>query len=150
MNMYKNKVVIGVISIIAALLIFQSGVFVGYHKASSSYSGGDHFYRMMQGPTPEGMMDRDDFSPTHGASGRIVSVSLPSFIVAAPNNLEKTVTVDGQTIIRRFRDTVGQNDIHANDLVLVLGDPDQSGTIQARFVRLMPAQPVTGVDSSIR
>ena len=155
-HIHKNKIVISLLSLIAALIVFQAGVFVGYHKAFSSYSGGDRFYRMMEGEQrPQGPQmgfqavfdDKDDFLPSHGVTGRIVSVSLPSFIVAAPNNLEKTVLVNDKTITRKFRDTVTSSDIHVNDFVIVLGEPDQSGTIEAKFVRLTPASALSSSTS---
>ena len=153
---HKNKIIIGLLSLIVALFVFQLGVFVGYHKAFSSYSGGDRFYRMMQGPQgpqgpqiPQAMFDdKDDFLPSHGVTGRVVSVSLPSFIVAAPNNLEKTVVVGDKTITRKFRDTVMSSDIHTNDFVIVLGEPDQSGNVDAKFIRIMPAPSVIGASTT--
>lgn len=84
------------------------------------------------------MFYRDDLSASHGVSGRVVSLSLPTFIVAAPNNLEKTVVVSDKTIIRKFRDTVTQNDIQPDDFVVVLGEPEPTGEIEARFVRIAP------------
>jgi hypothetical protein len=155
---HKNKIIVGIISFVAALLIFQAGIFVGYHKAFFSYSGGDRFYRMMEGGRPpmmgpQGivgnmMFFNDNLSPSHGVSGKVVSVTPPSFIVAASNNLEKTVVMTDDTVIRKFRDTVTQADIHAGDYTLILGEPDSSGNIQARFIRITPVLATTSASVS--
>ncbi|HEU5114215.1 MAG TPA: hypothetical protein VFT82_00435 [Candidatus Paceibacterota bacterium] len=136
-----KKIVIGVIAAIGALLIFQAGIFVGYHKALFSYRGGERFVSMMQGPRMMQGYD-DDFSPSHGAFGRIVSVALPSFVVASPNNTEQTVYVGNGTVIRMFRNTASTSDIQPERYAAVLGEPDPSGFIEARFIRIMPSQAV--------
>jgi len=132
-----RRVVTILIGVIAALLVFQGGVSVGYHKALFSYRGGERFINMMEGPEeapiPMG------FSAGHGAAGRIVSVSLPSFVVASPDNREETVILGDDTVIRQFRDTASSSAIRPEEFTVVLGEPDESGAIQARFVRIMPA-----------
>jgi len=82
---------------------------------------------------------REEFPTSHGATGRIVSVALPSFVVAGPDNNEQNVIVGGQTLIRRMRTTVPPGDIKVDDYTVVLGEPNESGAIQAKFVRLMPS-----------
>lgn len=141
-----------VLSVIGALLIFKLGMIVGYHKALFSYRSDD---RYMSGMRFNGGMGMDtsvssmhgvpgfgfgpeEFSTSHGATGRIVSVSLPSFVVASPDNSEKTVTISNDTMIRRFRTTVGPTDIQPDEFTVVLGNPDDTGVIQAKFIRLMP------------
>lgn len=138
----KRSVLIGLVSLALALFVFQAGIFVGYHKALFSYRGENRYFAAIEGQGGRGGMMMgfsDEFSPNHGAIGQIISVSLPSFVVAGPNNAEKTVVIDGRTTIRRFRDIATSTDIRADDFAVVLGEPDQSGAIQARFVRLMPA-----------
>ena len=135
----------GLIALIIVLLIFQAGVFVGYRKAFFSYRGGDRYIQMVEGPG-ENVGD-NDFATSHGASGQIVSVSLPSFVVASPNNREETVVIGDDTSIRMFRNNASSTDIHPKEFVVVLGEPDQAGNIQASFVRILPA-PVTGSSSS--
>jgi hypothetical protein len=137
-----KKFVYAVIALVAALLIFKVGVSVGYHKASFSYRSGDAYYRMFDKGPRMGMMGqtffRDDFSSAHGAVGKIVSVSLPTFVVASPDNIEKTVIIGDDTIVRMFRGVVDSKKIAVDDFALVLGTPDDTGRIGAKFIRLMP------------
>jgi hypothetical protein len=47
--------------------------------------------------------------------------------------------VNDKTIVRRFRDTVDASSITTEDAAFVLGEPDASGEVQAKFIRLVPA-----------
>ncbi|HEU0080642.1 MAG TPA: hypothetical protein VFQ72_01265 [Candidatus Paceibacterota bacterium] len=130
-----RALILTVIAVIAGLVVFQAGIFVGYHKALFSYRGGERYARLIEGP-------RGQFGPgrgqIHGATGRVVSVSLPSFVVVGPDGAEKTIVVASSTSVVRFREAVGQTAIRVDDDAFVLGDPDAGGSIQARFIRLMP------------
>ncbi|MDE1875043.1 MAG: hypothetical protein KGI79_00225 [Patescibacteria group bacterium] len=136
-NIKHRKALFIVIAVIAALLVFQAGVFVGYHKALFSYRGDERYFGMIEKPAPG--MAIDDFSPSHGAVGKVVSVTLPSFVVESPDNREETVIVDNGTSVRMFRGNASTTDIKPDEFVVVLGEPDQAGDIEARFVRVMPA-----------
>jgi hypothetical protein len=142
-----KKISVIVLSIIGTLIIFKMGMFVGYHKALFSYRSDAGFGRGMEmngdkyGLPKPGFMN-EEFSTSHGAVGRIVSVSLPSFVVAGPDNSEKTVTVGDRTMIRRMKDTVSASDIRTDDFAVVLGEPNEAGKIDAKFVRLMPLPPM--------
>jgi hypothetical protein len=144
-NSRDRKISIIILSIIGGLLIFKFGMFVGYHKALFSYRSDDRGFSAMMDIRGEGMMKlpapgfaREEFGTGHGATGRVVSISLPSFVVASPDNSEKTVTIGNDTLIRRFKSTVPATDIQTDDYTVVLGDPDETGAINARFIRLMP------------
>ncbi len=135
-----------VLCIIAVLIIFKMGMFVGYHKALFSYRSDARFGGGMMGGDmmrlPKPGFGNEEFSTSHGAVGRVVSVSLPFFVVAGPDNSEKTVTVGEKTMIRRMKDTVSASDIRADDFAVVLGEPNDTGKIDAKFVRLMPLPPM--------
>jgi len=139
--MDKHNILKIIAVVIGVLLVFQVGVFIGYRKALFSYRGGERVIGMMEGG--RNMMYVNGYSPSHGAIGKIVSVSLPTFIVAGPDNNEKTVLISDDTTIRRYRDNASTSAIAPNQFVLVLGDPDDSGTIEARFIRIMPPTALT-------
>src|SRR4051812_28684262 len=98
----KNKpLVFTVVAIAGALLIFELGAAVGYRQALFSSRGGERYMQMMEGGNGNAFfVNRGQM---HGATGRIVSVDLPSFTVVGPDNVEKTVMVNGSTMITRFR-----------------------------------------------
>lgn len=117
---------------------------MGYHRALFSYRSDERFLPgmgrggdMMKAPSFG--FTREEFPTNHGVVGKIVSVTLPSFVIAGSDNSEKTVTVGKETMIRRMRDTVASTSIVVDDNAVVLGEPDTTGTIQAKFIRLMPS-----------
>ncbi len=135
-QLFKKPAVVAVAALILALLVFEAGVFVGYHKALFSYRGGERYMRMMEGPRGQVGPGRGQI---HGATGKIVSASLPTFVVLGPDSVEKTVMVDASTTIAKFREATSSAAIREGDMAFVLGDPDASGIIRARFVRILPA-----------
>lgn len=126
--------------ILAVLIVFQAGVYVGVRKAALSFNMGDNYYRAV-GPAnfPHGPFG-EEFSEADGASGKIVSVTLPSFVVADRNG-EKVILVSDQTTIRRMRDTASSTAIVPGDSAIVIGEPNDNGEIQATFIRLLPPPP---------
>lgn len=139
---FRNAVVI-VGMVVVALFIFQAGVFVGYHKAAFSYREGANYYEafgeghtMMFGNIPAG-----NFSEDNGTVGKIITVSLPTFIVADNGGVEKTVNITDDTLVRSGRNTVSSSKLRIGDYVAVLGSPNGNAQIQATFIRLLPAPP---------
>jgi len=140
-----------ILSIIVALLVFQAGVTIGYKKASFSRQLGNNFYRAFdsQGPRmdrmdralPGGFMFAESLPGGHGAVGKVASISLPTFVVAGPDNIEKIVLIGGKTDMRRFRDAATSSDLRVDDFVVVLGVPDGLGQIDARLIRILPPPP---------
>src|SRR3989339_226595 len=131
--------------VVLALLIFQAGVFVGYHKASFSYRLGDNYSRMFGGGT-RGMMGgrgfgQEDFLNGHGTVGQVVKISLPTLIVSDRDKTEKVILIDSQTIIRSFRDSIKIDQLKVGDSVMVIGTPNDQSQIVAKLVRLIPTLP---------
>ena len=142
----KVRIAVIVLIVIAVMiLIFQAGIFVGYKKAEFSYRFGDNYYRTFGG-------NKDDFGQGflrggkdllggHGAVGNIVRVSLPTFVVAGPDKVEKVVLVNSDTVFRKFRDGIDAKDLKVGDFVTILGSPDDKGQVVANLIRIMPPPP---------
>lgn len=126
------------------VLVFQLGVVVGYKKASFSYRLGEEYHRSFNGPK-SGMMPRDlgpkPFFEAHGATGKIINLDLPIFVVQSPDGSEKLVKITSSTIIRQFRDNLEVSDLKLDDLVVVMGVPSEEGQVEAKLIRIMPALP---------
>ena len=138
------------IVIIIALIIFQAGVFVGYGKAMFYRSIGDRYSPYDQKHARgEGFGEFGNFISDanlpggHGAVGKIVSINLPNIVVASPDNVEKTVNISNDTLIRQFRDTIGEKDLKVGDYVIVLGDTSSTdnAVVNAKLIRLLPPPP---------
>ncbi len=143
-----KRALITIGALLAVLIIFQTGVFVGFHEAAFSFRMGDNYYRAFgtHGSLPPGFAG--DVSSAHGAAGKIVSVSLPTFIIEDPNGTEKTVLVGTTTAIRQMRESATPTDIMPGEFAIVLGSPDAQARIEATFIRLMPPPP-TATTSNI-
>jgi hypothetical protein len=134
------KTLIAVGLFLAALIIFQAGVYVGVRKASLSFRMGDNYYRALgPGEFPGGALG-EELSEADGASGKILSVTLPTFVVEDRNG-EKVILLNDQTGIRFMRDSTSSSAIMPGDGAIVIGEPDDKGEIQATFIRLLPPPP---------
>lgn len=144
-NAFRTAIV-GLGTTLVAALIFFAGVKVGYYKAAFSYRLGDNYHRMfgqregrMHGISLGGFM-REEFTEAHGVAGKIVSVDLPTFMVAGRDGIEKTVFVRGDTLIKKFRDTATSTDLLVGNEVVILGTPNENSEIEAKLIRIMPLE----------
>jgi len=142
--------------LIIALVIFQAGMFVGFKKARGSYKWAENYERNFGGRFMEhgGKMggkkgffpsmpmgaQRGDFQNSHGVVGRVIKVALPTFAVSDRDNIEKVVIIKNDTNIARFHETATSTDLKTNDSVVVIGTSNDNGQIEAKFIRIMPAQ----------
>ena len=143
-------ILLGIVIAVIALLIFQVGVFVGETKATFSYGLGDNYYRAFEGrgvgsDTPPTGGHLDGTMPgAFGATGKVVAVDLPNIVIASSDDVEKTVTVATDTIVRQYQNTVTSNDITVDEYVVVIGEPEQDGDIDAKLIRIVPPPPTDG------
>ena len=132
----KALIVLGVL--IAVLIVFQAGVYVGVRKGEFSERNGENYYRVMgaaPGPGPFG----DVISGGEGAAGKVLSVTLPTFVVEDRDSTEKIVTLGDGSDIRIFHDATSSGAITPGQFVIVIGEPDENGEIHASFVRIVPS-----------
>lgn len=135
-TIFKILCVIG--ATVIALLIFSLGVTVGYRKASFGRAWGENYERNF-GMGPGGpMLGRDNFPNAHGAVGKIIKIELPTVIVQDRDNTEKTILIKNDTQIQSARNSITTNDLKIDDFVVVIGDPNNQGQIEAKFIRVMP------------
>jgi hypothetical protein len=136
-----REIVIGIGVIILVLCILFVGINIGEHRARFAGQFGDNFERNFLGPR-DGMMGGGYFGGMmpggHGAIGEIISLNLPQLIVTGPDNLEKTVLISTSTIIRQFQTNIQSSELKVGDFVVVLGNPNENGQIEAKLIRVMP------------
>ncbi|MHB8660557.1 MAG: DUF5666 domain-containing protein [Minisyncoccota bacterium] len=132
----KTRVIIGVIgALVLALLIFHAGIAVGSHRSFFGRRGMDRNFRHTF--LPGGFMLPYGFIPnSHGAVGTVTAVTLPTFAVQTRDGTSKEILVATSTIIHD-----GNNEsaaaIAAGDQIIILGEPDSQGRIDARFIRIL-------------
>lgn len=129
--------------LLCILIIFATGMFAGYKKAdfdarwNRNYmnAGGPHSIFAPFFP------DNDDIP--HGASGEIVSVKLPSILLRSRDNNERVAIINDTTSIRRFRAIASTTDLATGEQVIVLGNPDSQGRLNAVLIRILPSATTT-------
>lgn len=149
-NLHKNKPVRVILAtllfVIIILTAFQAGMFVGYQKASFSNGLGKKYYKQaFEGDKRGGPFDflGQDLPGGSGATGKIIRIDLPSnsILVATPDNIEKTIRVNDETLIRKFRNKISIKDLNVGEQIIALGSPDYKGEIKAKLIRLVPPPP---------
>lgn len=143
-------------SLILFLIVFQLGRFVGFHQARFSYRMGDNYYQAFEGGRRGAMMKGpanffgDDLPGGHGAVGKIVKITLPTIVISTPDNLEKTILLKNNTLIKRFRGSATSTDLKIDDMVIVIGAPNEGSQIEAKLIRVLPASPLSATSTSSR
>ena len=153
-----QKILMLVVILVLVFLIFQVGVFVGLRKAEFSFHMGDNYYRAFNGgPNSFGFMGRngmmglpgENLVGASGAIGKIIKIQLPKIFVEDRSNIEKTITVESETLIRSMRNNLKSSDLKVGDFVTVIGEPNESeGTIDAKLIRVIPPTPITATTST--
>lgn len=146
-SFFKSKplgiaiVAIGVLAVL--FLVFLAGEAVEAGKANFSYRWGESYYRNLVGPhsaTPFNMMRGGNFMMGYGTAGSIIKIDNATLTIQDERDKsEKTVVVGKDTVIRRFRDALQLSDLKVDDDVIVVGSPNNSGQIEARLIRVLPA-----------
>jgi len=147
----RSRVFLIIIVVVFALAflsgIFSLGLVVGVHKARFSSNWAENYQKNFGGP--RGMFP-DEFNGRgfvngHGVAGTILSVAssnsgqFPTLTIKGSDNIEKNVLIDSNTIVRKLGDIVQINDLNIDDFVVVIGEPNDSGQILAKFIREMPS-----------
>lgn len=134
---------ISILVFLVLLLTFRIGMMVGVKKAEFSHQWGDNYIRNFAGRDKEpfpGFDDRDLVNG-HGLFGQIVKIDNSSIIINDQDKNEKIVQVTGETIIKRFKDDINLSDLKTDEKIVVVGDPNDSGVIDAKIIRVMPEPP---------
>lgn len=131
---------LGIVEVIVLLLVFRLGVTIGYRKANFSYRWGENYRRVFGGPAPGtfGLFFRtsDGFMNPHGTSGTVVKVENNTIVMKGSDNVEKTIVVGNNTTIRQSNQLLQLASLKSGDQIVVLGQPDNQGQIDALFIRV--------------
>jgi len=120
--------------------VFCIGVIVGVNKARFSNSWGDNYQRNFSGPRNP-MMDGFNgrgFVDGHGVSGQIISINGSTLTIKGLDNNERAVLISDDTVIRRFQEDIKIGDLQIDDNVVIIGQPNSNGQIDAKLIRVMP------------
>ncbi len=149
----------GIAGLIILLLVFKAGMAVGFRKASFSYKWGENYHQNFGGPRGGFFQDfkKDfegkDFIEAYGSFGQIIKID-PStgsgqaatlVVKDSRNNVEKIVLIKDGTVIKRFQETAKPAELKVDDRIVVIGEPNNAGQIEAKLIRLLPPTPFGSV-----
>lgn len=72
--------------------------------------------------------------PQTGSNG------VAALIIKDRDGTEKIILVTDKTEIRKFRETVKLSDLKIDDYVVVIGEPNDAGQVEAKLIRIMPGK----------
>lgn len=130
-----------IVALLLATLIFHAGVVVGSHRGQWGRHDADRGFRSPFLPggfeMPHGFIQNG-----HGAVGTISALSLPTFTMQTREGTDQTILVGTSTIIRAMG-TSSASSLSVGNKIVVLGEPDAQGRIDAKLIRVLPASQLT-------
>ncbi|MDD4290436.1 MAG: hypothetical protein PHH83_04200 [Patescibacteria group bacterium] len=149
------KIITGILLILVIFLLgFQLGTMIGFRKANFSYKWGENYHRNFAGPRDGFMRDmgmmgpgNKEFIEPHGTIGEIIKIDNQNIIIKGRDNVEKIIKVKDETVIKKLNTDVKIGDLKINDLIVILGSPNDLGQIDAKLIRIMPKPENIPIDS---
>jgi hypothetical protein len=140
----KTRIALWIIGgVVIILLAFGGGMAVGYQRGIFSSRFGENYYSNFRGgDVPIGgmpmMLGGAPPINQHGTAGEVIDVNASSsrITVTDVDGDEESIAIDANTAIKEMDKTVSFGDIIPGDQVVVIGEPNGSGQILARFVRI--------------
>ncbi len=129
----------GIAIVLLLLVTFKAGELIESQRADFAYQWGQNYYHNFFG-RPSGVdLDGNRFMTSYGAFGPIISIAAPDFVIQDQNNnVEKNILTSTNTIIREMNGNISFGDLGVSERVIVIGQPNNSGEIEARLVRVVP------------
>ncbi|MDD4990129.1 MAG: hypothetical protein PHW31_02355 [Candidatus Pacebacteria bacterium] len=136
--------ILGVVIFLLILFIFKVGMVVGAKKAYFSCRWSDNYHRNFGGPKAgflKGFGDKD-FIEANGTVGQIIKQASSTLVIKGRGEIEKIILINDSTTIKSLEKTIQVNDLKVDDMVVVIGEPNNAGQIEAKLIRVMPKPPV--------
>ena len=137
-------IIIGLAVFVIAVLLFGAGMFVGGMKARFSYRWAENYHRNFGGPQGGFMGDwrmmplNSEFIEGYGTFGQIIKIEGSTIVIKGRNDMEKIILLKDDTVIKRLRETIKPIDLKIDDYIVVIGEPNDAGQIEAKLIRLLP------------
>ena len=132
--------------LVVLLLVFGAGVAAGYRSGLFASRFGEDYYHNFLGTGPGpggmagvGMMGGPAPINQHGTIGTVISVGSSTIATKDQNGNEQSVVIGEDTVIREMNRTISITDIQNGNQVAVIGEPNDTGQIRARFIRIFDA-----------
>lgn len=137
---------VGIGCFVVFLVAFRAGMSVGFHKADYSYRFGDNYCRNFAGPKDgfRGGLEGRGFMDAHGIIGQIIKIDGALLIINDKDGVEKIVKTTAETAIVSMRANITFGELKNDDLIVIIGEPNVAGQIEAKLIRIMPPMPQAG------
>jgi len=138
-------VIVGLLSFAMLIFVFAFGVWVGSERAQFSFRWAENYHRNFGGPSEGFLGDFPGrgFMDGHGIFGSVLKIEDNVLIIKGQGNMEKSVITTSKTAVIRQDQDIEAGDIRVGDYVVIIGNPNGSGQIEASFIRIMPPPPVS-------
>jgi len=146
-KIFESKVlqviIISIAGLIVLAFVFGLGVSVGIKKADFSFRWADQYHKNFGGPQGGFLGDirGREFMDANGVFGQILKIDGQTITISGRNNVEKNILVGEKTKIVYQRDNIKLSELKVGDSVVVIGEPNDKGQIQAGLIRIMPPPP---------
>lgn len=129
-----------VIGIILLLMAFWAGMYVGQRRADFTRNWGNNYGKIFGQPMGGFFQEPGEVPEPRGFGngGIVLKVSGDTIVIKGNDNIEKTVITDTSTSIQEQRSTISIDQIKTGDMVVIIGEPNNAGQIQAKFIRVFP------------
>ena len=137
--------IVGIAIFVLVLLIFGTGMFVGMMKARFSFRWAENYHRNFGGPQGgfmsgwQMMPPGGEFIESYGTLGQIIKIDGSTIVIKGRNDVEKIILVKDDTVIKRLEKNIKLNNLTVDDFVVVIGEPNEAGQIEAKLIRVLPS-----------
>lgn len=145
-RLFRSKPFIITAAVLVELILligaFNLGMKVAFHKARFTYSWMSNYPANFGLPGGPGrFMDHapgdHEFLNASGIFGQIVSATGTAVTIKGADNNEKSVSISQETAIRRGLSDIKPTDLKQGEQVVVFGEADDNGQIEAKLIRVL-------------
>jgi len=136
-------IILAIMGIIIFVFIFGLGVFVGTKRADFSFRWAEEYHKNFGGPQNGffGNMMGNEFTDANGVFGQVIKIEGQILTIKGRDNVEKNILVTDETTIVYQKKNIKLSEVKIDESVIVIGDPDNNGQIQAELIRVLPMPP---------
>jgi hypothetical protein len=148
-NILESKlfkaIVLSIAMLVILVFVFGLGVFVGTKKADFSFRWADQYHRNFGGPQGGFFNDMQgrQFTDANGVFGQIIKIDGQTLTIKGKENMEKSILVNEKTSIVRQTNNIKLSDLKTDDVVVVIGEPNDNGQIEAKLIRVLLLPPIS-------
>ena len=133
--------IFALVELIIFIGVFALGLNIGFRKAGFTYSWASHYKSNFGAPQTAQLIppppSNGYFNP-HGVFGQILSANgTTSVIIKDSDSNEKTILLSPGAVIRQDYQTILPQNLKAGEQIVVIGEPNDQGQIQAKFIRII-------------